>query len=222
MLRNCFHQEAPFVFILKCFLGVAMVLVFDNYTGNADRVTTTFVVTLMMVPTVHQALAHTTIMTAGIIGGFYGMGLYCLLHELFKDPYAQNWSLLISVPVGVALTIYTMFLLGLNDPLNVNSALFSVVLIQLVPFDWIYVASIFPFFEGNIYATTSIIRVLALATAIDCGFVVSSSLSVIFSPIIFNQRLAILEITVGVPILVFMTNFFIFIIMFMFIRANKY
>ena len=146
LLRDVVMHTTPWLFIVKCIAAVVLVILSDErVTKQPDTVTALFTALICLGPTVLLGTkAGMDVFYASMIGCGWGSLCTVIFHVpgdnvLHFDSYfllpkvagvngtmvcqtmnpncnAYFWFLLARVPLGVSLTMYTLFLIGRNDP----------------------------------------------------------------------------------------------------------
>lgn len=146
LLNHVVMHTNPFIYLAKCAIVIAVVLLFDQrVTKQPDSVTSLFTALLCLGPTVLLgSKAGMDIFIASMIGTAWGslctvifhvhgdnvlhFDSYFLLHRVTDDagnlecitanPHCGTylWLLLARVPLGVCCTIYTLMVIRRSDP----------------------------------------------------------------------------------------------------------
>lgn len=146
LLNHVVMHTNPFIYLAKCAMVIAVVLLFDQrVTKQPDSVTSLFTALLCLGPTVLLgSKAGMDIFIASMIGTAWGslctvifhvhgdnvlhFDSYFLLHRVTDDagnlvcitanPHCGTylWLLLARVPLGVCCTIYTLLVIRRSDP----------------------------------------------------------------------------------------------------------
>jgi len=147
------------VCVYVCIFVCMIALLFDRVTKSPDSVSSTFVATLCICPLALMGLQKgLAILIASLIGVAFGTIATIIRESITTDMDAVTNSHLITVPIAIMLTEYTLYLFNCGDAGSKTSAHFSALFVILVPFEYVDI-SYSPL-------STLLVRGVALVTAV--------------------------------------------------------
>jgi hypothetical protein len=181
----------PVLHLAKAIFAPALALFIDQWTKNPDSVTSVFFALLCISPTVLIGWqVGVGVFLASMIGTFWGLvfrvmfcGINCLSPPLLST--TDQWLLLVRVPISVAVSIYSLMVVGWSDPGRLSSGFFSALFVQLVHFSWAYQPI---WFNDKAILATGLVRLIAIPTGVLAALVANAVVSYFFVGMIFRKR----------------------------------
>lgn len=138
-----------------------------------------------------------SIMAAAALGTFWGAVMTALFDGfddigLFQGETLNRYyiELVLRLSGGVVLTIYSLCVLGKNDPGSMPTAYFSAIFVQMVRYQWAYLPA---WVNGLNVVSTVIVRALATTVPIIAALIVNGVFSSAFMQSIFRDRMLHME-----------------------------
>jgi len=97
---------------------------------------------------------------------------------------ASDWWLLVRIPLAVALTTYSLLVLGKRDPGTQTAGVFTALYVQFVGYSWVYE----PDWLRYLVLSTALVRVISILTGIIASFVVNMVASAFLLSVIFEKQ----------------------------------
>ena len=146
-LEGVYVRAGTAELIVKAVAVSFFALLLDNFTRNPDSVSSVFVALLCLAPGVTSAFQTAAqFYLSGVVGTLYGTLLNIPVQEWYLpralgDPSSLFFSVhqvmpllpfLFTVPMGIAITLYTLFVFRWISPTEISSGLFSVLFVQVL------------------------------------------------------------------------------------------
>lgn len=88
------------------------------------------------------------------------------------------------IPLAVAVTTYTMLVLGKRDASTLTAGAFTALYVQFIAFSWDFAPT---GIRGSVLST-AIVRILAVSTGIFASFVINGVSSIFFLSVLFEYQ----------------------------------